>query len=138
MLTYPAVLTPDDGGFVVTFPDIPEALTQGDTREEAIEMAADALRTAMDFYFEDRRKVPAPSRVKRGQVGIELPASLSAKVLLLNAMLEDRVTPAELARRLKTSPQVVNRLVDLGHATKIDAIAAAAKALGRRMELAMR
>jgi len=67
-----------------------------------------------------------------------LPASLSAKVLLLNAMLEDRVTPAELARRLKTSPQVVNRLVDLGHATKIDAIAAAAKALGRRMELAMR
>lgn len=138
MLIYPARVTPDGDGYLVQFPDIPEALTQGGTREEALDMAADALRTAMDFYFEDGRRVPMPSRVKRGQVGVELPPSIAAKVLLLNTMLEQRVSPAELARRLHTSPQSVNRLVNLGHATKIDTIAMALKALGRRLELVVR
>lgn len=138
MLTYPAKITPDGRGFLVQFPDVPEALTQGRTREHALKLAADALRTAMDFYFEDARPVPMPSRVKRGQVGIELPASVAAKVLLLNTMLEQKVTPAELARRLHTSPQSVNRLVDLGHATKIDTVADALRAMGRHMELAIR
>lgn len=138
MLTYPATLTVDGNGYLVKFPDIPEALTQGTTREEALDMAADALRTAMDFYFEDGRRVPMPSRVKRGQVAVELPPSVGAKVLLLNTMLEQRVTAAELARRLHTSPQSVNRLVNLDHATKIDTVATALKALGRRMELVVR
>ncbi|EHA2606505.1 type II toxin-antitoxin system HicB family antitoxin, partial [Salmonella enterica] len=35
-MRYPVVLTPDSGGYVVSFPDIPEALTQGDSREEAL------------------------------------------------------------------------------------------------------
>lgn len=138
MLTYPTKLTPDGDGYLVQFPDIPEALTQGRTREKTLDMAADALRTAMDFYFEDGRRVPMPSRVKRGQVAVELPPSVGAKVLLLNTMLEQRVTAAELARRLHTSPQSVNRLVNLGHATKIDTVATALKALGRRMELVVR
>jgi len=134
-MLYPAKLAPEDGGFVVTFRDIPEAVTQGDTREEAISMAADALATAMDFYFEDRRPVPAPSEVRRGEVGIALPTGFSAKVLLLNEMLAQGVTPAELARRLGTSPQVVNRIVDTSHATKIDTIDDALRALGARLDL---
>lgn len=137
MLTYPATLTRDGSGYLVRFPDIPEALTQGKTREKALAMAADALRTAMDFYFEDERPVPMPSHVKRGQVGVELPASLAAKVLLLNTMLEQRVTAAELARRLHTSPQSVTRLVDLNHTTKIDTVADALKAMGRHMEFVL-
>lgn len=98
-------------------------------------MAAEALATAMDFYFEDRRPVPAPSEVRRGEVGISLPTGFSAKVLLLNEMLAQGVTPAELARRLGTSPQVVNRIVDTGHATKIDTIDEALRALGARLDL---
>ena len=51
---YPAVLTEDPaGGFVVSFRDIPEALTQGDDEKEALEMAEDALINALDFYFDD-------------------------------------------------------------------------------------
>jgi antitoxin HicB len=77
----------DGKGFAVSFPDIPEALTGAATREEAIAMAADALTAAMDFYFEDRRPVPAPSAAKRGQFVIDLPPSVGAKVLLLNGVL---------------------------------------------------
>ena len=135
MLIYPAIVERDGEGFFVRFPDIPEALTQGRTREEALDMAEDALLTAMDFYFGDKRKVPMPSVVKRGQTGIGLPASVSAKVLLLNAMIEQHVTPAELARKLHASPQSVTRLVDLAHASKIDAIADALHAIGRRLTI---
>ena len=96
MLSYPARIRRDGEGFVVSFPDIPEALTGAETREEALAMAADALTTAMDFYFEDRRPVPAPSAAKRGQVVVDLPPSVGAKVLLLNEMLRQHVKPAEL------------------------------------------
>jgi antitoxin HicB len=54
-------------------------------------MGADALLTAMDFYFEDRRPVPPPSALADGERLIELPLSASAKVLLLNEMLEQKV-----------------------------------------------
>ncbi len=136
-MRYPAKLTPEDGGYLVTFRDIPEAITQGDTEGEAIQMAADALATAMEFYFEDRRPVPLPSDLRRGEVGIPLPTGFSAKVLLLNEMLGQGVTPAELARRLGTSPQVVNRIVNLGHATKIDTIDEALRALGVSLSLSI-
>lgn len=137
VLTYPAVLQPEGEGFFVSFPDIPEALTQGDSREEALAMAADALLTAMDFYVEDRRPVPRPSAIRAGQVAVRLPASAAAKVLLLNEMLAQKVGPAELARRMNTSPQSVNRLVNLGHASKIDAIDGALRALGRNLEVGL-
>jgi antitoxin HicB len=40
--------------------------------------------------------------------------------------------PRELARRLKTTPQEVNRLTNVQHTSRIDGIAAALKALGKR------
>ena len=137
MLLYPAKVERDGDGFLVTFPDIPEATTSGSTRDEAIDMAADALITAMDFYFEDRRPVPPPSRVKRGQASIELPPSVAAKVLLLNEMVAQQKRPSELARTMHIKPQEVTRLLDLHHPTKIDAVAAALSALGRRLEVSL-
>lgn len=137
MFRYPITLTRDevDGGFVVTFVDIPEAITQGDIKAEALAAAKDALESALDFYFEDKRAVPVPSKAKRGQNVIELPVSLSAKLLLLNEMVMQHVRPAELARRLNTTPQEVNRLTNVRHTTRIDGIAAALQALGKHLDL---
>jgi len=137
MFMYPVTLTPDEaeGGFVVTFVDIPEAITQGNTEAEALKAARDALESALDFYFENKRAVPAPSKAKRGQKVIELAASLSAKILLLNEMVTQDVRPAELARRLHTTPQEVNRLTDVRHTTRIDGIATALQALGKHLDM---
>ena len=136
-MEFPVILThdEDDGGFVVTFPDIPEAITQGETKEEALKMAQEALETALEFYFEDKRTVPNPSKARRSQDVIVLPTSLSAKILLLNEMLAQNVRPAELARRLRTTPQVINRLTNLQHTTRIDGIDAALRALGKRLKI---
>lgn len=136
MIKFPAQFKQDkSGGYIVTFRDIPEAITQGDTLDEAREAARDALITAMDFYFEDARPVPDASIAEIGEELIELPISISAKVLLLNEMLRNRIRPADLAKAMQIKPQEVTRIMDLHHATKIDTLAQAFSAVGRRLEL---
>jgi antitoxin HicB len=134
-MLYPVNLKRDGKFFLATFSDIPEAITQGETREEALLAAQEALETALDFYFDDERIVPVPSKPKRGQPVVELPPSIAAKVILMNEMVRQRVRPAELARRLNTSPQAVNRLVNLRYSSKIDGIDDALKALGKTLEV---
>lgn len=138
-MKYKVVIEKDDieGGWFASFPQIPEALTCGDTREEALQMAEDALVTALDFYFEDERAIPLPDVLNIEDDFVQLPASITAKVLLLNAMLKSATSQAELARKLKTRPQEVTRIVKLGHSTKIDTIAGALSALGWQLELTL-
>ena len=131
---YPAKFEPaEEGGFIVSFRDIPEAITQGDTYEEAVEEAADALLTAMEFYFEDKRTVPMPSAPEDGESYVALPPGTWAKVLLLNEMIAQKIKAIDLARLLNTRPQDVNRLIDLHHQTKIDTLGLAMKLLGKRL-----
>ena len=132
-MRYPVNLTPDTDGYVVTFPDISEALTQGDTREEALEMALDALVTSFDFYFEDNRRIPAPGIIDGDYV--DVPLSVASKVMLLNAFIESGLTQSELARLMGVKRQEVTRLFNLHHSTKIDTVQKALLALGKRLEL---
>jgi antitoxin HicB len=134
-MRYPVNIEPDGSGFFVSFPDIPEALTQGATMEEALIMGKDALETALEFYFEDERTVPLPSQPIDGQAVIELSPSLWAKVLLLNEMILQHLRPADLARKLSIRPQEVTRLMQLKHPTKIDTISNAFNAIGKTLEL---
>jgi antitoxin HicB len=133
MRGYPVNIRRDGKYLFVSFPDIPEAFTQGRDRPEALAAARDVLETAMDIYFDEQRPVPMPSRARRGQPVVELPPSVAAKVLLLNEMLRQKIRPVELARRIGTTRQEVNRLTDLRHPTKIDRIDAALRALGKRL-----
>lgn len=131
---YPVIIEPDGDGWMASFPDIPEALTGGDTREDALINARDALVTAFEFYFEDARPVPLPSVIEGAEL-VAVPLSVWGKVLLLNAMLEQRLPQAELARRMGTRKQDVQRLVDLRHPTKIDTLAQAMAAMGKQLVL---
>lgn len=55
---------------------------------------------------------------------------MAAKVALLNARLTTGMRPIDLARTIGIKPQEVTRIFDLGHATKIDTVAAALAAMG--------
>ncbi|EDW1733139.1 type II toxin-antitoxin system HicB family antitoxin [Salmonella enterica subsp. enterica] len=132
-MRYPVILMPDSGGYVVSFPDIPEALTQGDTREEALKNALDALVTAFEFYFEDGEHIPEPGEINGDFV--EVPASVAAKVMLLNTWVGSGLTQVELANRMGIRKQEVTRVFDLKHSTKIDTIQKAMAVLGRRLEI---
>ena len=134
-MRYPVNIKRDGKFFLVTFPDIPEAITQGNDIEDALRHGTDVLESALDFYLESGRPLPTPSSPKRGQRVVELPASVAAKMLLLNEMVVQKIRPVELARRLEVTPQEVTRLINPRHTSKIDGIAAALKALGKTMEI---
>lgn len=132
-MLYPAKFElQDDGCYVISFRDIPEALTQGFSLDEAKEQALDSLIISLDFYFEDNRGIPLPSEAQEGEYLIELPISVWSKVLLLNAMLEQHVSQSELAKRLHKTRQEMQRIIDLNHNTKIDTVVEALKQLGKQ------
>jgi antitoxin HicB len=65
---YPANLIKADGKVLVTFDDVPEAITFGKNRVDALLHAQDALDTALTFYIERGVRIPLPSKPKSGQV----------------------------------------------------------------------
>lgn len=133
MLKYPVTLVLDDGTYLVEFIDFPEAHSVGDTVEEALREAVDGLRTVVEMYMEDRRRIPAPSAVQEGQTTVVLPALETAKVLLWNEMLQQRLRKADLARLLNVHQPQVDRLFDLHHSSKMEFVEQAAEAMGRRL-----
>jgi len=61
-LFYPAIFhVAEEGGFWITFPDIPECMTQGDDMQHAYEMAVDALGLAISSRREEQIEIPIPS-----------------------------------------------------------------------------
>jgi len=136
MLAYPVILEAQaEGGFVVTFPDVPEAITQGEDEEEALLYAVEALETALSFYVEARKPLPVASKARRGQRTVRPSALESAKLGVYQAMTEQGIKKAELARRLGWHMPQVDRLFDLRHASRLDQIEAAARVLGRHLEV---
>ena len=132
---YPATLTPDsqDGGFVVTFVDVPEAITQGDDVPEALHRAADCLEEAMAGRLRRRDDIPEPSPVRAGQYAVALPAQTAAKAALYVALQQRQLTQVELAERLHCDEKEVRRLLDPRHASKLSRMEAALALLGQQL-----
>jgi len=134
-LQYPVDLLPDGKSYVVTFPDVPEAITHGTSKRDALRHAVDALETALTFYIDDSRHLPTPSKPRRGQSVVELPPSYLAKVLLLKEMKAQKARPALLTRRLHLDPRQVSHLLNPYRISSIDQIAGALRVLGKSMEI---
>ena len=135
MLRYPARLERDTNGTILAgFPDVPEAHTLGEDREEALARAGDALETAFMGYIEDRRAIPDPSPFNRGSF-VALPALTEAKLALYSAMRARRIGKTELARRLNCHLPQVDRLLNLRHGSRLDQLEAAFRALGKALSV---
>jgi antitoxin HicB len=134
MRAYPATLTAGtEGGFTVTFRDVPEAITEGDNREEALLRAEDALESALAMYVAAKEPLPKPSAAQPNEAMVPLSALGMAKTALYDAMREQRVGNAELARRLRWHLPQVARVLDLRHSSKMEQVEAALAALGLRL-----
>ncbi|HAV1851635.1 type II toxin-antitoxin system HicB family antitoxin [Enterobacter hormaechei] len=135
-MKYPVkLIEAEEGGYVVKFPDVPEALTQADNMQDALNEGLDALVTAFEFYFEDGDRIPSPSKLENYEHFVELPLSVEAKILMLNTFIDSKITQVELANRMNVKKQEVTRLFDLNHSTKIDTIQKAIAAMGHRLNL---
>lgn len=131
---YPATVEVDTAGFyLVTFPDVPEAGTDAESREAALQEAPDSLIAALGGYMSAKQAIPNPSKIKRNQVRVVLPILTTAKLALYEAMRCGNVTNVELGCRLGISEGAVRRLVDLDHRSHIGQLETALAALGQRL-----
>jgi antitoxin HicB len=130
---YPVRYFPGDGRIQVRFPDVPEALTEGDDREDARTRALDCLVAALGSYVKRRLPMPTPSAPKRGQPLVALPPLIAAKCALYQAMRARRLTVAGFASRLGVAETAVRWLIDLDHRSHIGEVEAALARLGKRL-----
>lgn len=137
--TYPVTLTRDrkDGGYVVACRDIPEAITQGETLEDALTEAEGALQAAIEGRIEDGMEIPASSAAKRGERMVSTPVTTALKAAVYVAMREQNVSKSELARRMHVHEKEARRMLDPNHPTKAPTLERALAALGRRAEIAV-
>ncbi len=130
--TYPVQLDPEeDGGYVVTLPDIGYGATQGDTLDEALRQAEDMLEEAILGMIAHNEEVPAPSPA-HGRSVARLPALTAAKLELYRAMRQAGLDGAQLAERLGWPAKKVAHIFDGYHVVRLEQLETALSALGRR------
>ncbi len=141
MQHYLALFEPDHeaGGYVVTFPDFGYGVTQGETVEEAMEMAQDLLMLTIGDYIREGKQLPAPSRRRGAKFRpVPLPALQTAKIDLFRAFLKSGLKKAEFARRIGIPKTHVERLFSLRRHSRLNQIEAALAALGKRLHIEAR
>ncbi len=132
---YPAILIPEtkDGGFVVRFVDFPEAITQGEDLQDALQEAGDCLEEAIANRIVMDLPLSLPSSIQDGQYAITLSIQMAVKSALYLAIKEAGMTKVELAKKLGYDEKEVRRLLDPHHASKIPRIESALHAVGKEL-----
>jgi antitoxin HicB len=133
-MRYAVTLIPDDNDtLLVSVPDLPEAVTFGDDKEDALGRALDAIESAIMGRISAREDIPSPTTQAADYV--DLPALTVAKIELWRAMRAEGLGKAGLAKRLGVALPQIDRLLDLRHASRLDQIERAFTALGRTLEI---
>lgn len=133
---YPCNLTPDyeeRRGFVVTFPDVPEAITGADTEEESVFLAEDALVAALSAYVQFGKDIPGPSSPIDGQRLVAVPPVPAAKLALYTAMREQGLSESELGARIGLGDRAVRNLLDPDYDSHMSQVEKALKLVGRSL-----
>ena len=135
-IRYPATVEKQsDGGFLVTFIDLPDTFTEGKTKEEALFNAAEVLSAMLAWRLDKAKDVPAPSQKLKGVHYIAPDAKTQAAMLLRLARGERSLS--ELARALETSWPAAKRLENPSHWPSLKTLDRAAAALGKRLVLVL-
>ncbi|MGB5092556.1 MAG: type II toxin-antitoxin system HicB family antitoxin [Parvibaculum sp.] len=129
-LAYPARITNVEGEYLVGFVDFPEALTSGNTEDEAFEMACDALNVTIAGYIKDGTPIPEPSVSKRGEYLVPVDPNVAAKAFLSDALRSRGMNQSDLARSLDIDTRNVQRLLDPTHSSTLSSISEALKHVG--------
>ena len=110
--SYRALFEPGDrrGTVVVTFPDVPEAITQGRGEGDARAKAEEALALVLLTYLKRGKPLPKPRAKGRGLVDVAVAPEVAAKLAVLEFFAAARMTKSELARRIGRDEKEVRRI----------------------------
>lgn len=127
--------TSTENGFIVTFEDVPEAITEGKDMGEAYEMAVDALGVALLGYLQIGRARPAP--VAEG-IMVSPDPDVAAKIAVIETFQQAGITRRELADRLGKDENAIRRLLDPDVRTKLSFSLRGLGAMGMHFEMQLR
>ena len=132
--SFPVTLTPDevDGGFTVTFRNLPEAITQGENIEDALNEAADCLEEAIASRVICRLEIPVPDEPAENEYLVTTPLQTSFKASIWLAMQEKNLNQTQLANTLNVNEKEVRRILDPSHNTRLETLERALLALGKK------
>lgn len=131
---YPGHFAHDpDGGFLVTFPDIPEAITEGDNLVEARRSAAEALGLALRGYLAEGKPLPKPSQGRKGLTMVPVEAGDALKLAVIEAFQTAGISKSEFSRRLGKAETEVYRMLDPDHPTKLASLEDALRMFGKEI-----
>jgi len=118
-----------DGGFNVTFPDVPEAITAGDDEQEALANAQDALGLSLRCRIKDNEELPVPN-YKNG-VSVTTDAWDTLKLSVMLCFKQSGMSKTELAARLGKNESEARRILDPLHFTKLQTLEQALRAMNK-------
>ena len=124
-----------DGGVLATFPDVPEAITCGDDRDDALHSAQEALAVALFGYLKEGRKLPVAKR--KSGIPVAPQATDVLKIAVVEAWQESGLSKSEFARLLSVDEKEARRILDPDSATKADRLEKALSVLGRKLRIAV-
>lgn len=131
-IAYQAILDPQpEGGFTVVFPDLPDAITEGDSESEALFNAVEVLTLTLDGRMDEGGEIPEPS----DHGGVWVSPAPSCQSALLVRLARNGKPLAEIARVLDTSWAAAQRLENPRHSTTIRQLDRVAAALGKKLVL---
>lgn len=136
MTVYFAKFEPDGDGLLVTFPDLPEAITGGKDRAEALTNAQDAMEVVLLTYIEDGKGLPAP--VSSEGEPIAASAAVEVKLAFIAAFRASGLTRVALAQRLGKQETEVRRMLDPYHPSKLGNMEAGLQALGKQLVISVK
>jgi antitoxin HicB len=127
----------DHHGVVVSFPDVPEAITEGSDQAEAYAQAQEALGLALLTYPARGLALPEPRARGGGLVSIAVEPEIAAKLALLEALRKRGLSQRAFARLIGKDEKEARRILDPKHATKLATLTAALGKLGQRLVIAV-
>ena len=123
----------EERGIVVSFPDIPEAITEGRDRADAYAQAEEALGLALLSYPVRGLPLPAPQARRSGLIPVAVEPEVAVKLAVIEAVREAGISKSELARRIGKDEREARRILDPRHPTKLATLTAALRRLGHRL-----
>ena len=137
--SYPVIFTKDENDTIIAqFPDVPEAITVGADKNNALEWAQDALVVTLTGYIEERRDIPSPSKPKKGQKTVPLPPQVAMKIAIYQGMRDQGITQAALGECIGVDGRQIRRILDLDHNTGLSQLVRALKCLGKELVIDIR
>jgi len=133
---YPARIVADpDGGWLIRFRDLPDAISQAEPDEDPVDMAEGCVQAAIEGRLLYREAIPVPSAPRPGEVMVAVPLETATKAALLQRVAESGMSQSTLAKTVGLDEKEIRRMLDPAHASKLPRIAKVLRALGKELQL---